>query len=687
MKMKLCFIGKYPPIEGGVSTSTYWLARGLAERGHEIHVITNADEVEDAYRLAFVPNDWPWYQPEFQATGGLVRVHNTEQFSRRTMGHIPAGNPFVSKLASLATDVVRAHDCDAIFSYYYEPYAIAGSLVARWTGRPLIIKHAGSDIDRLFRAPGLASAYNEIVGSADAVVTRQALMPRFLAMGVHRDRLVADIPFSVPTEHFNPHVEPLVLRSHRPGFIGDGLLGATTQSSGNGTAPVVGIYGKIGPTKGTFDLVSALGQLAGEGIDFGLLAMIGHSQHAELETALQQAGISERTQTIPFLPNWRVPAFIRACTAVCFLERDFPIAIHGPIVPREVLACGTCLVVSKEIASKQLYRDDLIPGENVVIVEDPKKEAGLAAALRQVLTQLQNTKEIGYRGYEDVSRNLEGFPAFVRGWEQLFLRQVHDSSYPAGHEFHSPKSVVSGPSDLELVAPDLVSLLQRLCPEMLDDFSRGLNGEDLFAAAIHCCDYMAKRAGEHVFGSELAVLLSAVTYEKARLSATARAGSERQPAFPVADCLRGREISEESVRGLRPIRTRFCRIEEFDFDVFTLFKQMAGSLEMSIADVRSERTLVLFHALPNSAVSEIRVGEATSELISLCDGTRSVTDLIEGMCEYFGAEESGDQMIVAERMLQALVRLHREGVLVFGEHRPGWGWTGGAISLRTTGLS
>jgi hypothetical protein len=40
--MRLCLIGKYPPIQGGVSARTYQLAHGLARRGHDVYVVTNA---------------------------------------------------------------------------------------------------------------------------------------------------------------------------------------------------------------------------------------------------------------------------------------------------------------------------------------------------------------------------------------------------------------------------------------------------------------------------------------------------------------------------------------------------------------------------------------------------------------------------------------------------------------------
>ena len=49
--MRICIIGKFPPIQGGVSMRTYWTAHGLAARGHEVHVITNAKEALPPFRM------------------------------------------------------------------------------------------------------------------------------------------------------------------------------------------------------------------------------------------------------------------------------------------------------------------------------------------------------------------------------------------------------------------------------------------------------------------------------------------------------------------------------------------------------------------------------------------------------------------------------------------------------------
>ena len=67
--MKICMISKYPPIEGGVSSKTYWTAKALGERGHEVHIVTNALEVEEEYREGIDIND-PNYTPK------NVHVHN-----------------------------------------------------------------------------------------------------------------------------------------------------------------------------------------------------------------------------------------------------------------------------------------------------------------------------------------------------------------------------------------------------------------------------------------------------------------------------------------------------------------------------------------------------------------------------------------------------------------------------------
>ncbi len=56
--MRICIIGKFPPIQGGVSMRTYWTAHALAARGHDVHVVTNAKEARPPFRMHMRQEDW-----------------------------------------------------------------------------------------------------------------------------------------------------------------------------------------------------------------------------------------------------------------------------------------------------------------------------------------------------------------------------------------------------------------------------------------------------------------------------------------------------------------------------------------------------------------------------------------------------------------------------------------------------
>src|SRR5438093_12890963 len=116
-----------------------WLSRGVSELGQQIHVVTNAMEVEDEYRIYMDEDDRASYEPPGQS-GGFVQVHHA-QTSPFGLTHIPQSNPFVAKLSSVATQVVRRHDCDVLFAFYLQPYGLAAHLVSHWTGVPYMVKH------------------------------------------------------------------------------------------------------------------------------------------------------------------------------------------------------------------------------------------------------------------------------------------------------------------------------------------------------------------------------------------------------------------------------------------------------------------------------------------------------------------------------------------------------------------
>jgi hypothetical protein len=146
---------------------------------------------------------------------------------------------------------------------------------------------------------------------------------------------------------------------------------------------------------------------------------------AEFINCIDEYKLTDVTWLLPFIPHWDIPHFIRACTAICFLERDFPIPIHTPLIPREVFACGTCLVLSHEVAQKQPYRQELRSGENVLLV-DPLDIEALAGVLQTILHDPATSRRIGRNGYHDISVGIEDFSAYAQGWPHLFRTIQHD---------------------------------------------------------------------------------------------------------------------------------------------------------------------------------------------------------------------------------------------------------------------
>ena len=137
--MRICIIGKFPPIQGGVSMRTYWTAHRLAAQGHEVHVVTNAREVRPPFRMHMRAEDWRRCDGKYGI--GSVTVHWTDPVDG-SQSYIPMASPFVTKLTAIAARVHSQCPFDVVFSHYLEPYGVAGHLVAQMTGLPHVVRAA-----------------------------------------------------------------------------------------------------------------------------------------------------------------------------------------------------------------------------------------------------------------------------------------------------------------------------------------------------------------------------------------------------------------------------------------------------------------------------------------------------------------------------------------------------------------
>ena len=154
-------ISKFPPIEGGISAKTYWMAKGFAERGVEVHVVTNANCVEKEY---CVDDSAPELPPN-------VTVHYTDS---DIPWHIPFSELYVAKLLDKALEVVLNNKIDVIDTNYLIPYGIVGYLLSTITGVPYILRHGGSDLAKFLNAGIFKHLLEKVIQNASAIITDEA---------------------------------------------------------------------------------------------------------------------------------------------------------------------------------------------------------------------------------------------------------------------------------------------------------------------------------------------------------------------------------------------------------------------------------------------------------------------------------------------------------------------------------
>ena len=384
--MRICLISKYPPIEGGESAKAYWLVKALGEKGHEIHIVTNAWEVESDYREKIESSD---LDGNYQPRG--VYIHNTDPFVEPS--YIPYSKPYAEKIASLAIDIIKEYDLQLIDSWYILPYVISGFLAKTITGKPQIMRHAGSDMSRLLSSPYLGTLFTSIFEKVDKIITYPSMRERFLSLGVQEEKLFLNTKVSVDTRAFNPAVKPIDLSLYTDRNI-DSL-------------PIITYIGKIGVTKGIYELAEATSKIKD---DFLLLFVSKGKGVDRFKETIKKLGLENKTLFINFVPPWKIPSIIKRSTCVVVPERDFPVVQHTPILPREVMAVGKCLILSDELYAKR-RTPEIQDAENVIVV-DPKNIEQFKEKLEKVIKQPEYAKKIGQQAWI-VSKKIEKFDEYI----------------------------------------------------------------------------------------------------------------------------------------------------------------------------------------------------------------------------------------------------------------------------------
>ncbi len=153
--MKILLIGKYPPMQGGISSKTYWLFRELENRGFALRIVT----VETA--------DYSIKGYDFD------RSKTTVIKIKETPWHIPESELLVDRIFHKAIKAAETFKPDLIETNYLWPFCMPAAMVANILRKPLVIRHAGSDIQKFHHDTEFKDIMKAYFDKATVVITNR----------------------------------------------------------------------------------------------------------------------------------------------------------------------------------------------------------------------------------------------------------------------------------------------------------------------------------------------------------------------------------------------------------------------------------------------------------------------------------------------------------------------------------
>ena len=388
------------------------------------------------------------------------------------------------------------------------------------------------------------------------------------------------------------------------------------------------------------------------------LRTAGRRSNGAFATRARALGLTDRLLQIPFLPHWRVPEFLRSCLAVCCLEQDFPIGIHSPIVPLEVLLCGRCLVGSTEVIRKLPQWERLPHGYGCVAIEDVNDIDLLNAKLAAILHDPEPTVVVGTRGC-NFARELQRDVAFPGRLERILEAAAarRPFSEPGDARFAADRA---RPLDdrfplTRIAAAVIVSIDdQAVRPAAINECEQTI---DLARArAILAAIERAIAKGRTDLGS----FAQAVKVEIAIAVAQAECedaidGADPDPLFRL-DCRRW-AIAENELGGLMPIRAANIRVLLFDYDVAE-FRGATSVDDFPPAASPHASALVVFGRTAGARRDPLLIDSRTADIIELSDGTRTAAEIIRHLNPQAAGRVVEDELRWIEKLfLDGLLRL------------------------------
>ncbi|HEY6933100.1 MAG TPA: glycosyltransferase [Marmoricola sp.] len=349
----------YPPDLSGSAVFTQRLARGLAARGHEVHLVCASDTgethtvVEDHVRLHRL-----WSLPilihprvRFTPPPGVPRavrrlIDRVRPDLLHTQDHFTIGRAAVRVAGARRIPVVATNHFlpDNLMPYVPEPL------------RPPLTSVLWRDFRRVYAGADLLTAPTP---TAAQLTRRQVL-----------GRPVEAVSCGVDVRRFRPRPEQAPL---------------ARRAFGLPDLPTIGYVGRLDAEKRLDELIRAVALLGADHRVQAVLAGTG-TMLGRLRRLAETLGVADRVHFLGFVPDRRLVDVYTAADVFCMPG----VAELQSIATLEALACGLPVVLADAVALPHLVS----PGQNGHLYR-PGDVAALAGALATVLASDSRRRAMG----------------------------------------------------------------------------------------------------------------------------------------------------------------------------------------------------------------------------------------------------------------------------------------------------
>lgn len=293
--LNVCMISKFPPIEGGMSSSAYWLADAISQdERFNVTVITNSNVVEEEHAIG---------DCDLKIDNLDVRyIGINDQFI------IPKRHYDIAGFIEVFFDVVKEKRIDVIDAQYLIPYGIVAYLINKMFKIPYIIRHGGSDVDRFFRKGVYGQLLRQVIENASIVDSTDEFI-------YSKSKRHISLPTYVPPPVFNTNGRSYSLKIR---------------------AAYIGKLVKLYETKGLDKIVNSFRTLKNK-VDITFL-----SQGLGMNDFIRNVN-PDYIKFNDFIPPWKMPSFYKNIDCVLYFVKNNPLPDWSNVVV-EALASGVKII-------------------------------------------------------------------------------------------------------------------------------------------------------------------------------------------------------------------------------------------------------------------------------------------------------------------------------------------------------